>query len=372
MRSKPSRRAGWPRSTLIHSRTGIASATARPPRPAPLAGLPAAGVATRSRHDCHASAKTRAHRRASAVSRTAAGVGSDPAHAELPSSAASASSPTVVDEHLGAVRVVAEHVEARARRAEQHRVAGLRARERGAHRGLERRAALERNAGRLDDALDRRRVAADRDDRARVARQRRGERREVLALAVAAEDDDQPGRRALAAQADERRDGRADVGALAVVEGVDAVDRGDVLDAMRLAAVLAQRVQHRRERAADRARERQRGERVDGVVAAADAQRVGRHQVLDDDLAARRLRRLVALAREPATPCRSRPPGRSRRRASAAPLPKLTTWRATTLATRPFFAGKVFGAGTSRITAASSRLTTIVARVPKTRALAAA
>ena len=54
------------------------------------------------------------------------------------------------------------------------------------------------------------------------------------------------------------------------------------------------------------------------------------------------------------------------------PLPKVTTRRATTLATRPFFVGKVLGAGTSRITAASSRLTTMLAREPKTRALAAA
>ena len=54
------------------------------------------------------------------------------------------------------------------------------------------------------------------------------------------------------------------------------------------------------------------------------------------------------------------------------PLPKLTTSRATTLATRPFLVGSVFGAGTRRITASSSRLTTIFARVPKTAAFAAA
>ena len=54
------------------------------------------------------------------------------------------------------------------------------------------------------------------------------------------------------------------------------------------------------------------------------------------------------------------------------PLPKVTTWRAHDLGARPLRAGTVFGAGTIRITAASSRLTTIVARVPKMRALAAA
>ena len=52
-------------------------------------------------------------------------------------------------------------------------------------------------------------------------------------------------------------------------------------------------------------------------------------------------------------------PGRSGR-----PAPKLTTRRATTRGARPFrVGGSVFGAGTSAIAAASSRLTTIVARV---------
>jgi hypothetical protein len=117
--------------------------------------------------------------------------------------------------------------------------------------------------------------------------QRRGQRREVLALAVAAEDDDELGRRPVGAEAVERGDGRADVRALAVVEGVDAVDRGDMLDPVRLAAVLAQGVQHRRERAADGVGQGQRGERVEGVVPAADAQRVGRHELLQGEVARR-------------------------------------------------------------------------------------
>ena len=95
-------------------------------------------------------------------------------------------------------------------------------------------------------------------------------------------------RRLVGAQAVQRGDGRADVGALAVVEGLDAVDAGDGLDAVRLAAVFAQAVQHRRQRAADGGGQRQRGQRVGRVVAAADAQRVGRHQALQVDLVRRR------------------------------------------------------------------------------------
>ena len=57
---------------------------------------------------------------------------------------------------------------------------------------------------------------------------------------------------------------------------------------------------------------------------------------------------------------------------SGTPAPKVTTRRETTFGVRPFFAGSVFGAGTSLASAASSRSITIVARLPKTRALAAA
>ena len=53
---------------------------------------------------------------------------------------------------------------------------------------------------------------------------------------------------------------------------------------MGLAAVFAQAVQHGAERAAGTGGQRQRGQRVDGVVAAANAQRVGRHQALDVQL----------------------------------------------------------------------------------------
>jgi hypothetical protein len=44
-------------------------------------------------------------------------------------------------------------------------------------------------------------------------------------------------------------------------------------------------MQHRRQRAADRARQRERGQRVHGVVAAADVQRIDWHQLVDEYLA---------------------------------------------------------------------------------------
>ncbi|EWS52514.1 hypothetical protein X551_04699 [Methylibium sp. T29] len=135
-----------------------------------------------------------------------------------------------------------------------------------------------------------------------MARHRRDQRREVLALAVAAEDHHQLGRRLVGAQTLERGHRGADVGALAVVVGLDAPDRGDEIHAVRLAAVLAQAVQHRRQRPADGGGQRQRGQRIGGVVAAADAQRVGRHQALQVDLlvlgvALAALDRLVGLQR---------------------------------------------------------------------------
>jgi hypothetical protein len=110
---------------------------------------------------------------------------------------------------------------------------------------------------------------------------RRGQRREVLALAVAAQDHTSLRSKPRPVQ---RRDGGADVGALAVVEVLDVVDDGHRFDAVRLAAVFAQAVQHRPRWQPAAVGQRQCGQRVGGVVAAADAQRVGRHQALQGDL----------------------------------------------------------------------------------------
>ena len=155
---------------------------------------------------------------------------------------------TVGDEHLGAVRVVAEHVEAGAGRAQQHRVAGC-ARcakhQRVAASQRRRGAAAARRCRRAP--LRSRRVAADQRHRARMARHRRGQRREVLALAVAAEDHDQlapapcrrPGRRA-------RRPWRRRWCPCCRRRPRRSSTLRDELDAVRLAAVFAQAVQHRR------------------------------------------------------------------------------------------------------------------------------
>ena len=89
-------------------------------------------------------------------------------------------------------------------------------------RQASRRRSLRRAADRGERRTDRRRIAADQHHRARMARQRRRERREVLPLAVAAEDHDQLA--TLGAEAVQRRDRGADVGALAVVEVLDAAD----------------------------------------------------------------------------------------------------------------------------------------------------
>src|SRR3954468_3724940 len=79
---------------------------------------------------------------------------------------------------------------------------------------VEARAALAREA--REGALDERRVAPDQQHMRRVARDRLAQRREVLPLAVAAED--QHGALAEAAQ---RGDGGADVGALGIVVPLD-------------------------------------------------------------------------------------------------------------------------------------------------------
>ncbi len=189
------------------------------------------------------------------------------------------------------MHVVTEHVEAGAGRRQQHRIAFVRLagghldrfRQRGRSQDRIRRAASS------DRPFDERGVATDQHHRARRARQRARQRREILALAIAAEDDCQA--QPLGGQAVEGGDGGADIGSLAVVVVVHTADGGDQLHPVRLASVAAQRVQHRRQRAADRPRQRQRCERVAGVVPAADRQRVRRHQPMNVELLRRRFLR---------------------------------------------------------------------------------
>ena len=196
--AEQARRAG-PAETLTQSRTGTRSRAASP-RPAS------------------------ARRRAAAQRRPSAR--RPPSHAATPASCGQRLHRG--DEDLGPVRVVAEHVEARAGRAQQHGVAGLAPARRPSAsrlRGVAWRCSGTPRA--CQRRLDRRRVAADQRHRARMARaparpaarspgpcrRRRGSRRAR--------------RRAVGAQAVQRGDRGADIGALAVVEGLDAVDAGD-------------------------------------------------------------------------------------------------------------------------------------------------
>ncbi len=173
--------------------------------------------------------------------------------------------------------VVVEHVQAGAGGREQHRVARVRALRGGLH-GLGQCGAVgQRHAHALQRGADLRRVAPDQHHGARMARHGRGQRREVLPLAVAAQDDHQAPVRA---QAREGGHGSAYVGALAVVEILHLAHDADGLHAVRLATVFAQAVQHGRERAARGLRQGQRGQGVGSVVPAADAQRVGGHEAL--------------------------------------------------------------------------------------------
>ena len=121
--------------------------------------------------------------------------------------------------------------------------------------------------------LDEPGVTAEQHRGAHLAAERVGERREILALAVAAGDHHQrPGKTA------DGRQRRADVRALRIVDVAHAPDVRDPLRAMRQAGEIAQLLEHRRERQTQRVAERQRRERVGGVVAAGDLERGQRQQ----------------------------------------------------------------------------------------------
>src|SRR5437870_4338330 len=87
------------------------------------------------------------------------------------------------------VTIVAEHVEARAGRRKQHRVARLRLARRLRDRILERAATADRHASRGERALEQGSIAADQEHLLRELRYRQRERREVLSLAVAPGDE---------------------------------------------------------------------------------------------------------------------------------------------------------------------------------------
>ena len=124
-------------------------------------------------------------------------------------------------EDVAAMPVIAKHVEACARGRQQHGVARAGGGRGGGHRGLERRGPLGR-AHAAQRRLEGGRILADQHHMPHLVLECRGERREVLALAFAAGDHHQRTRHAR-----DRRDGRADVRALRVIDVAHAGDVGD-------------------------------------------------------------------------------------------------------------------------------------------------
>ncbi len=139
------------------------------------------------------------------------------------------------DEHFRAMQIVPVHVETGAGGRHQHRIAGLRILGCDAHRFVHVARLQQRLAAALQRMLDQRRIAPDQHRGARMLRHRCFQRRKILSLAVAAEDDHSG-----FAQALQRRFGGADVGALGVVVIGDTRDLCDFLHAMRQALKGAQ------------------------------------------------------------------------------------------------------------------------------------
>src|SRR4051795_5933598 len=168
---------------------------------------------------------------------------------------------------------VLELVEARARRREQDDLAGARGRAGGVQRALE--VALVGGVLAEDVAQGGRRLA-DEIDAGAPGVDRRAQRREVLALAAAAED--QVDRRA--GEARERHERRVDVRRLRVVHVEDAVDGRDLLQAVLDPGERAQPVADGVDVDAAREADRRRRHRVQAVVGAAQADLVGGEQRL--------------------------------------------------------------------------------------------
>jgi hypothetical protein len=127
-----------------------------------------------------------------------------------------------------------------------------------------------------------------------LAAEGRAQAAEVLVLAVAARDHDQRPGHAL-----HGGEGRADVGALGVVDVAHAAHVRDPLRAVRQAGEGAERVERRAERQRQRLGHRQRGHRVGGVVQALQPHRAERQQRLAPPQQHRRRRLLQRIVRCP-------------------------------------------------------------------------
>ncbi len=156
----------------------------------------------------------------SRCTRAVLGAGAGEAHERGAAGAHAASSRTLCGEDRAAVGVVAEHVEARARRGEQHRVPGLRGLRGRAHRFRQRSRDARCVHTPASACASCARVAPDEHAWRTLPRKAAASGREVLALAIPAGDHHQR-----ACHAGDRRERRADVGALGVVDVGDAVRR---------------------------------------------------------------------------------------------------------------------------------------------------
>src|SRR6266478_779415 len=154
-------------------------------------------------------------------------------------------------EHFSPMSVVTEHVEARAGGRKEHRVARA-SRLRGQrHRLVHGCGASDRDACARDRRFDQRRIAADQHQSARRAFHGGSQRGKILPLAITSGDENQFC--AALREPDERRNGRADVGAFGIVVPAHPAGFPDQLDAMREPLELPQRRKQGLERQAERA-----------------------------------------------------------------------------------------------------------------------
>src|SRR6266849_4364981 len=166
--------------------------------------------------------------------------------------------------HFSPVPVITEHVEARARGRKEHRIARARRLRSQCDRLVHGCGASDRDACARDRRFDQGRVAADQHQHARRAFHGLSERGKVLPLAIASGDENHFC--VALREPDERRNGRADVGALGIVVPAHAVRFPDQLDAMREPLELAQRRKQGLEGQAERAAQRERRESIGGIV----------------------------------------------------------------------------------------------------------
>ena len=176
-------------------------------------------------------------------------------------------------ERLAALGIVGEHIEARARRRKQHRIAALRHGIGARHRLLHRHRALDGHARSRERFGHQVRVAADEYHRARVARNGRHQRCKVLALAFTAGDEHDG-----LAESLERGGRGAHVRALRVVVEAHAARLGHELHAMGQALEFGERLRERLGGESRRAAKRVRRQCIGRVV-----QALQRHGVDGDD-----------------------------------------------------------------------------------------